>query len=116
MSRMNLNYTWNHVHYAVMALGRGRDDIRKRLRNAYADGLSYLKPDDFPQGLVDSFREIDRALTREKPQGDQDRVWATTMHMSEDEASRLAEKIVNLYDTLAREYTEMDFVRGNLEQ
>jgi hypothetical protein len=71
--------------------------IKLRLACAYSEHLADLQPAELPVGLRNSFSELQAALNRLKPVGNEDRVKANIRKMSAHEASDLANAIVRLY-------------------
>ena len=99
---MSLNYTWEKLFVAVLSMAKSDSSLQDRLVGAY---LSFhtLRDEDFPEGeLRESFQEITHALTWRPARGDEGTVRATTHLMGDQEAGELVEKIVSLYDEVAR--------------
>ena len=99
---MSLSYTWEKLFVAVLGMAKSDESLQDRLMGAY---LSFhtLRDEDFPEGdLRKSFHEIRYALTLRPAKGDEGTVRASTRLMRNKEAGELIEKIVSLYDEVAR--------------
>jgi hypothetical protein len=71
--------------------------IKQRLSRAYAEHLDGLDHTGLPAGLRRDFGELEAALSRIAPVGNETRVRANVQKMSVSEAGRHATTIVNLY-------------------
>lgn len=98
----SLEHVWDRFFVAVSTLATGPGSIQQRLADAYIHGLIRLKPEDLPTELQGEFRAVVDALTREEPKRSEGPILARTRAMSADEAGRLAEKILVIYDGIAR--------------
>lgn len=79
------------------------NNINKRIEYAFAH-LSTLKTDEFPEELQEHFEELKKELTKVEGSGNEGGVAATIKCMSDEELEKIAEKILDLYDTIATEY------------
>jgi len=75
----------------------GDGPIKQRLGRAYAANLEDLADSEFPAALRRDFGELQVALNRIKPVGNETRVRASVQKMSPDEAASHAATIVKLY-------------------
>lgn len=101
---MSLDYTWEKLHGAVAGMATSTESLQDRLMGAFLV-FHPLRAEDFPEGeLRASFQDIKHALTWRPAQGDEGTVRATTLQMGDQEARDLIEKIVSLYDEIARVY------------
>ena len=71
--------------------------IKLRLACAYGEHLADLQPAELPVGLRSSFSELQAALNRVEPVGNEGRVKANIRKMSAHEAGDHANAIVRLY-------------------
>jgi hypothetical protein len=71
--------------------------IKQRLSRAYAESLGDLADAEFPAGLRRDFGELQAAMNRMTPVGNETRVRASVQKMSPDEAATHAATIVKLY-------------------
>ncbi|MBI4738994.1 hypothetical protein HY772_05550 [Candidatus Woesearchaeota archaeon] len=92
--------TWERLYKAVRCLARGTDSIQKRLYYASLE-LAPLQAEEFPEELRDSipfvYRPNSDGFTEE-----------SFTNMTVDVACKLAEEIVDAYDTVARDYCVPD--------
>ena len=102
-------YAWRKFHEAVLTLV-GSQSIQERLGSACVDYLSRLKPDEIPDELQDDFKQIQELQTVELPDGGMN-----AENLSDEQADKLAEKIVSMYDDLARRLGAYD-AQYELEQ
>jgi hypothetical protein len=75
----------------------GDGPIKQRLCRAYAENLEDLTDAEFPAALRRDFGELQAALSRIRPAGNEGRVRASVQKMSPDEAGSHAATIVKLY-------------------
>jgi hypothetical protein len=71
--------------------------IKPRLASAYSEHLADLQPAELPVGLRSSFSELQGALNRLEPVGNEGRVRANIRKMSAREAGDHANEIVRMY-------------------
>ena len=101
---MALDYVWEKLYTAVNILATGQGSIQERLGSAYGDSLIRLRgiEDQIPNEMRTDFEELEKALTREEAKGNEGRIAATMSTMESDEAARHAEKILHMFDTVAK--------------
>lgn len=75
----------------------GDGPVKQRLTLAYAKHLEDLGEAEFPAGLRHDFAELQAALSRVAPVGNETRVRASVQKMSPDEAGNHAATIVKIY-------------------
>jgi hypothetical protein len=75
----------------------GDGSIKQRLASAYTLHLADLADAEFPAALRREFGELQAALNRIAPVGNESRVRASVQKMSSDEAAGHAATIVKLY-------------------
>jgi hypothetical protein len=75
----------------------GDGPVKQRLSQAYAAHLQDLAETEFPAALRRDFGELQLALSRIAPVGNETRVRASVQKMSPDEAGNHAATIVKLY-------------------
>ena|SRR5215216_5083911 len=101
---MSLSYGWEKFHVAVLCLASGRGSIQDRLANAFVSALIRLEPkEDLPPELQTEFSSIVEEMTKVGPTGDEGSIMATANIMPAERASAIAEKIVEMYDTITRQ-------------
>lgn len=71
--------------------------IKQRLANAYSRHLADLADSEFPSGLRHDFGDLQAAMSRIAPVGNEPPVRASVQKMSPDEASGHAATILKLY-------------------
>jgi hypothetical protein len=75
--------------------------IKQRLASAYAQHLADLTEAEFPAALRRDFAELQAAMSRVPPAGNETPVRASVQKMSPEEAARHAATIVKLYVELS---------------
>ena len=106
---MSLRDTSKTLYLAVRTLASSNESIQERLYFAYTGGLNALYLlNDFPKEFREEFDEIHQKLTEVQPTSNEGSVKATTTKMSEEEARKIAEKIVDLYDEIAQKLGAME--------
>ncbi|MBW4578265.1 MAG: hypothetical protein KME42_01670 [Tildeniella nuda ZEHNDER 1965/U140] len=88
--------TWERLYSAVGALAVGSGDIQERLQNAFVV-LSALKAEEFPEELRNRVPFVYRS-------GDEGTTKESLSHLTYEEARKLTEEILYIYDTIAREH------------
>lgn len=103
---MSLEYAWEKLYVTVRTLASGTGNIQERLADAYISGLYLIglgKNDvDLPADLRPAHADIKRRMTRVPAQGDEGSVVASARVMSDDEARKVAEQIVDLFNEVAQ--------------
>lgn len=101
---MSLEYAYEKLSVAVAGMATSTDSLQKRLANAYLSfhtiGLDVKA--DLPSNLQSLYHEIENSLTRVPPQGSEGSILATTRTLRDEEAYRLIEQVVELYDEVAQ--------------
>lgn len=96
---MSLDYVHEKLSVAVASMATSTATLQNRLADAYISGFHTLKPADFPADLQSSYEEIRNDLTKVPARGDEGTVVATTRAMSDEDATNLIDRIVDLsYD------------------
>lgn len=109
---MSLDYTWEKLYVAVTTLAAGTDRLQDRLRDAYTAALIRLKPDDFPEDQRQEFRQLQARMNREPAHRSEGTITTTTRLMSDEDARRIAEQIVSLFDQTSRGLGHQDTLDG----
>jgi uncharacterized protein YebE (UPF0316 family) len=102
---MSLDYAYEKLFVAVTSMATSTDSLQNRLANAYIYGFHTIGLDvnaDLPPNLRSLYREIEKNLTKVPAQGNEGSVVATTRAMRDEEAKKLIEQIVHLYDEVAQ--------------
>jgi len=99
---MAIDYVWEKFHLAVLTLAGGHGTVQERLADAFAGQLMRLNVNDLPEELRGDFEEVERLLTSGEPVGDEGSVDASARSLIDNEATRLAEQIVGLYDAVTK--------------
>lgn len=72
-------------------------DIRNRLYNAYSNNaLGALFESDFPEGMIEDLRYVKESFLKVLPSGNADNIRQSLSSLSDEEAEKLAEKILDL--------------------
>lgn len=94
---MGLAYGREKFYQAIDALAASAAPIQKRLVLA-ATFLIRLKPEeDLPETLHEEFHAVWHELTREQAVGNEGNLEATTRKLTDEDASKLAERIFGMY-------------------
>lgn len=99
---MSLAHACEDFYKAVASMAKSTDSLQERLVRAYTHGLSPTQLEDLPEDIRPSFVELKEAMTSARSTGE-GTVAATTERMSDQEAKRLINKIVEIYEKLAAE-------------
>jgi hypothetical protein len=97
--------TYERLRLAVESLATGRGSLQDRLYYALLN-IYVFRVEDFPVKIRDEFREIIEETTKVKPIGDEGSIKATCRIMSDEEAEKIAQRIFDLFTTIARSYCE----------
>jgi hypothetical protein len=97
--------TYERLRLAVESLATGRGSLQDRLYYAFLN-IHVFRVEDFPERLRNEFREISEDMTKGKPVGDEGSTKATCNVMGEEEAEKIAQRIFDLFITIARRYCD----------
>lgn len=100
---MSLSYAFEKLSVAISSMAKDTNSLQERLRGAYLI-FHPLRAEDFPRDLSNQYREIEKSLTKVPAVGDEGTVMATTRAMSDEEAAKLIESIVDLFTEVAERY------------
>lgn len=96
-----MDYAWEKFHGAVLTLA-GQGDQRDRLANAYLFDLMHVDVKTLPESIQHDFEMLQETLTSGTPEADEGTVVASVKSMDEFQMHQLVEKVVSMYDTIAR--------------
>ena len=98
-----MSTTLDKFRGAALSLARS-GSIKDRLTDAYRNHLALVDESELPIELVEPFRAVSQALSRERPllRGE-DAFRATVRKMSNNEADQVASCVVRLYGEMSRE-------------
>lgn len=100
------SYAWEKLYVAVGTLASGTGTIQERLAAAWVHSLIRLGHSTPPHYLdgedLAEYEAIYEAVTRTP--GPEGSINTTCAAMSDEEAGHLAERVVSLYEAVAREY------------
>jgi ferredoxin-fold anticodon binding domain-containing protein len=92
-----MHYLWEKFFLAVRALAISNEKIQVRLKNAYKELLDLDDLQAWPTDKLESkYQELKNELSSK---GD---IEVTIHYMRDEDAARLAEKIINMYDHIAK--------------
>lgn len=92
---MELITTWRHLFSAVLRLGADEGTVDQRLREAYQGGLARIAANpELPENLQTEYAKLMDELDQLFDQGDA---------IDVKRASRLAKRVVALYDRVSKE-------------
>ncbi len=96
-----MSLAWERFYEAVRSLASW-GTIQERLSNTYICYLGQLEKDELPPEVQGNFLDLCRSITDGKPFGDGSIVREMVSRMSDEEAFEHAEKIIDIYDNIAR--------------
>jgi hypothetical protein len=98
-----MSTTLDKFRGAALSLARS-GSIKDRLTAAYRNHLAFVEESELPRELVAEFREVSRALNRERPllRGE-DAFRATVRKLSSNEADEVASSVVRLFGAMSAE-------------
>jgi hypothetical protein len=99
---MSLNYAVEKFSDAVGRMAVSRDSLQARLLDAYAHTFIAITPDDVPEDLRGDFESLERDLTKREASAGEGTAAATINAMSDAEARRVIDRIIAMYEDLAR--------------
>jgi len=94
-----MSHAWQIFDAAVRHLV-APESMKERLVGAYSHQLMVLQHDEIPEPIFDEFCELKNSLTRTKAEGNEGRVQASVMNMTDMEAFEHAKTILSLYSKL----------------
>jgi hypothetical protein len=98
-SSLSNDYAKEKLWQAVDILATIDLSIQERLAGA-AIYLIRLKPDDLPEALRHDFDGVLHELTKEKVEGGEGTIAASTQKLTSEEGSKLAGRILHIYTEL----------------
>ncbi len=85
-----------------MLMASSPKSLQERIGDAYTYHLIHLRPEvDVPEDLRHRFQELATRMTSVEPIGDEGSIAATVAKMSTEEAVRVAEEIVYMWDAVS---------------
>lgn len=82
---------------AIHTLATGEGSLQERLASAAMGLISLPAKNGLPEKYQEALESIIQDLTKEPAKGNEGRIQATTCEMNDQEASRVADKILGLY-------------------
>jgi hypothetical protein len=102
--------TWDLFHGAALALV-GAGTVKQRLAFAYRQFLFDLDPESLPRELRNDYQWLSEKLTSGRAVGGLGVVEATVRKMSDPDATRCAERIVEMFSVLTETATQSHVAR-----
>jgi hypothetical protein len=98
-----MSTTLDKFQGAALSLARS-GSIKDRLTDAYRNHLAFVAESELPKELIEEFRAVSLALSRERPllRGE-DAFRATVRKMSSGEADEVASSVVRMFGAISRE-------------
>jgi hypothetical protein len=103
--------TWDRFHGAALALV-GAGTVKQRLTLAYRQYLFDIDEEALPRELRSDFEWLTEQVTRGRAMGELGLVEATVRKMSDAEAARCAERIVEMFSVLTEEQPRVARAHG----
>jgi hypothetical protein len=101
---MKNSYPYEKFSNAVHGMAVSPSTIQKRIADAYADHLIYLKPEELPEEIRYKFNEFQHRLTSVESLGNEGRIYASTNEMDTNEAVQIAHSILYMADIVESDY------------
>lgn len=95
---MHMNYAREKLHSAVIGMAVSAQSIQRRVCDAYIYNLIHIRPDGLPADFVAALAEITAAMSTRQAVGDEGGAWASCSQLSDDAASDLARKLIDLWE------------------
>src|SRR5687767_10126908 len=102
MRATSLRYLGEKLFSATLSMARDTGTLQQRLANAYLGSLRNLKPADFPADLQRPFMHIVNSLSGSRFPVTDEAVFAATAQLDDEQAGKVIEQIVSLYDDVAK--------------
>lgn len=114
---MAIDYMWEVFLKAVDALATGALPIQRRLQVAFEIMCGRIQPEkDLPPELAERAKEILYEGTCKPAKGDEGTIQATCLTMDDHQASRLAEKILGMFNDVCRLDAVEEYKRSKKKQ
>jgi HEPN domain-containing protein len=97
-----MTLAWERFYEAVRSLASW-GSIQERLANTYIYYLGQMENEEIPEEVRENFLDLRRSITAGREFGDGSIVRETVGKMSKEEAFEHAEKIIDIYDNIARQ-------------
>jgi hypothetical protein len=102
---MSLSYAWEKSYDAVHHLATSEGDLRKRLISVFLNDIMHIRAEELPEDIRTEFEKLMADAASEEPVGQEGLIDATISRFSADEASRMAERVVNFYTSVVERRT-----------
>ncbi|MBC7982668.1 MAG: hypothetical protein H7Y02_02330 [Candidatus Obscuribacterales bacterium] len=96
-----MNSSWENFLLAAQSLSAA-GPIKNRLVEAYSSHLAAIRADDLPREVRDEFLALNDCLCAVRPLRGETTLQASVRKMSDNEASKHAQRILNLLGMLIR--------------
>jgi hypothetical protein len=91
-----------NFQFAVMGLATSVLGLRERLTDAYISNFVLLNTRDLPSEIRQEFQELTNALSQASTGGKDGTLAVSAATLSDDEARRLIQSIISMYQRLAK--------------
>jgi hypothetical protein len=106
---MSLSYGWEKLFKAVHYMAATKDSPQERLAEAFGHSLHIIKADeDLPEDVRSEWIAIREAVTNKEARGNEGNIVATCSQLSTDDAGKLIQRIVSVYNTVTLALGERD--------
>lgn len=94
----------NHISrfYSAVSVLAGHGHIKQRLIEAFEENLADIDDAELPAGVIQSFAELRRMMSRVDPLNGEGPICASVRKMSVEEADKCAHKMIDLYGDMIR--------------
>lgn len=100
----SLAYAWERSYLAVRGMATGKTNLQSRVGDAFTGSLCLLNRENVTPDVLRRVREVGNRLTCVPAKAGEGNVVATIAKMTDDEATSVAEEIVDIYDAIAKLY------------
>lgn len=97
-------YAWEKSYLAVRGMATGTTNLQSRVGNAFTASLCLLNRENVTPDIFRRVGEVRNRLTCVPAKAGEGNVAATIANMTDEEATSVAEEIVDIYDAIAKSY------------
>lgn len=97
-------YAWEKFSSAIRGMAVSSKSIQQRLADAYVYNLIHVDPEKLPGDIRADFIQLNKRLTAVAPLAGEGSVQATVSGMSDQEATEIGSRIVDMYFRVESDY------------
>jgi hypothetical protein len=100
----SLAYAWEKSYLAVRGMATGKASLQSRVGEAFTASLCLLNRENVTPDILRRVGEVRKRLTCISAKAGEGDVVATIAKMTDEEATSIAEEIVDIFDAIAKFY------------